>query len=83
MKKRTYILLFCLLFIVGLFLGGVVNDSSTPTSGDVEDADTAFYIEDKSNIFVVTAKALESGSYYVVNLVFDGIKSIFGSIFGI
>lgn len=85
MKKKTYTIVICFLFLIGLFLGGMLNDRSTDAaiSGDVAEEDTAFYIEDKNNVFVVIAKSSENGIHYVVTLVFDGIKNAFGAIFGI
>lgn len=83
MKNRTYLVIIFSLFILGLFMGGLIDDTTNNVEVSDTDIDTAYYVEDKRNVFVVVAKGSENVCYYTVTFVFEGIKNIFSSIFGI
>lgn len=69
------------MFLAVLFIGsGVTEDDSMVGTGD--DYDSAFYVENTNNIFIKLAKVLDKCCYYVVDIVINGISSVFEVILG-
>ncbi len=78
MKNKKILFIIISLFVMGILIGSLFSN------GEVEiSSDSAFYIEDKRNLFVVIAKFFDNIVYSVINLVFEGLKKVLEAIFGI
>lgn len=78
MKNKKISFIIISLFVMGILIGSLFSN------GEVEiSSDSAFYIEDKRNLFVVIAKFFDNIVYSVINLVFEGLKKVLEAIFGI
>ncbi len=73
-KWEFIFLLGGLLFIVvfGSFMSEKTND----------DYDDAYYVEANGNLITKTAKVIDKGCFYMVDIVVSGIGSIFNAILG-
>ena len=78
MKNKKILFIIISLFIMGILIGSLFSNGEVAVSND-----SAFYIEDKRNLFVIIAKFFDNIVYSVINLAFEGLKKVLESIFGI
>lgn len=78
MKNKKILLIIVSLFTMGILIGSLFSNGEIEASSD-----SAFYIEDKRNLFVLIAKFLDNIVYSVINLAFEGLKKVLEAIFGI
>lgn len=78
MKNKKILLIIVSLFTMGILIGSLFSNGEIVASSD-----SAFYIEDKRNLFVLIAKFFDNLVYSVINLAFEGLKKVLEAIFGI
>ena len=79
MKSKILYLGIGLVLLVAVFLGGTVVGQSEEVSSSVEDA---YYVENTGNIFIGIAKLIDKAAFFVIDVIFSGIESIFSNIIG-
>ena len=79
MKTKSIYIIIALALLVAVFLGGTVVGQTEEVSSSVEDA---YYVENTGNIFIGIAKLIDKGAYFVVNVIINGIESVFSNIIG-
>ena len=79
MKGKGMYLLIGVVLLVAVFLGGTVVGQTEEVSNNVEDA---YYVENTGNIFIGIAKLIDTGAYFVVDVIIGGIESVFSNIIG-
>ena len=79
MKIKGIYFLIGLFLLLAVFLGGTVVGQTEEVSNDVEGA---YYVENTGNIFIGLAKLIDKGAYYIVDIIMNGIESIFSNIIG-
>ncbi|MGM9969155.1 MAG: hypothetical protein ACI35S_02030 [Anaeroplasma sp.] len=78
-KKIIYLVVAILIFISIMF---IFNGKNTDVAVDDDTNDTSYYVEADNNIFVRVAKLFDEICSYIINLVLNGIESIFSVILG-
>lgn len=79
MKGKGLYFIVGLVLLVAVFLGGTVVGQTEEVSNNVEDA---YYVENTGNIFIGIAKLIDKGAYLVVEIIINGIESVFSNIIG-
>lgn len=77
--KGKRVFLFLAVGLLAIILLGSTLAQDTP-AGSSDEYDTAFYVENSKNVFIVAAKMLDKCCYYVVDIVISSVSSVFNSI---
>lgn len=80
-KKLSYfvVAVFIIVVFISIMISNKEEGESAETSGDY---DSAYYVEANDNIFVKLANICDDCCYYLVDMMFGGVETIFSSFLG-
>ena len=78
MNKKFTVTILCIFFLFAIMIAGATGSNQNIEPGE---NDSAYYVE-SSNVVSKIAKICDTVCYYVVDIVLDGISSIFNKIIG-
>ncbi len=78
MKPKKIFVFLSIGLLAVILLGSTLSTGTKEVSGD--SYDTAYYVDNSKNLFIMTAKFLDKCCFYVVDAVVSGVGSVFGSI---
>ena len=78
MNKKFTLTILCIFFLFAIMIAGAMGSNQSVEPGD---NDSAYYVE-STNVISRIAKVCDTACYYIVDMVLDGLSSIFNKIIG-